>query len=100
MRPARGCSRCPGRCRRTARRAPACVPVSKPFGRETVARSGADDACGVDVEGHLADQRVDRFEALLAAQALEERELERLPVEVAVEVQQVGLDELAAAGDE
>ena len=52
------------------------------------------------VERHLVDQRVDGLEALLAAQALEERELERLAVDVAVEVQEERLDELAAPGDE
>ena len=45
-------------------------------------------------------QRLDRLEALLAAQALEELDAQRRAVEVAVEVHEEGLDELAAAGDE
>ena len=43
---------------------------------------------------------VDRVEAPLAAQPGEEREPQLAVVEVAVEVEQVGLDEHAAAGDE
>ena len=59
-----------------------------------------DVARGNDVERHLIDQRVDRVEALLAPQAFEEGDLQAGVVEVAGEVQQVGLDELAAPGDE
>src|SRR6185436_19106965 len=54
----------------------------------------------VDVAVHLLDERLDRLEALLAAQPLEELEPQRLPVQVAVEVEQERLDQLAAARDE
>src|SRR3954466_7634618 len=63
-----------------------------------VAGSPGDGAGLVDVRAHLLDERLDRVEALLAAQALEELEAQRLAVEVAVEVEQEGPDELAAAG--
>src|SRR5829696_8962396 len=52
----------------------------------------------VHVAPHLRDELVDRLEAPLAAQALEERDPQRLPVEIAVEVQKVGLDQQAATG--
>src|SRR3954451_5439349 len=65
-----------------------------------VAGSSRDRPSLVDVPAHLIDERVDRVEALLAAQSLEELEAQRLAVEVAVEVEQEGLDELAAARDE
>src|SRR5919109_355444 len=63
-----------------------------------VAGSSCDRPGLADVAAHLLDERLDRLEALLAAQPLEELKAQRLPVEVAVEVEQVGLDELAAAG--
>src|SRR5215210_7817473 len=53
-----------------------------------------------DVAVHLRDQLLDRVEALLAAQALEERDAQDLAVDVLVEVDQVGFDEQAAAGGE
>src|SRR5918911_5459928 len=65
-----------------------------------VAGSSCDRPGLVDVRAHLLDERLDRVEALFAAQPLEELEAQRLAVEVAVEVEQVGLDELAPAGDE
>src|SRR4051812_13881218 len=65
-----------------------------------VAGSSRDRPSLVDVPAHLLDERVDRVEALLAAQPLEELEPQRLPVEVAVEVEQERLDELPAAGYE
>src|SRR4051794_8183649 len=65
-----------------------------------VAGSPGDGSGLVDVRAHLLDERLDRVEALLAAQALEELEAQRLAVQVAVEVEQEGLDELAAAGHE
>src|SRR3954469_15539770 len=65
-----------------------------------VAGSSRDRPSLVDVPAHLVDERVDRVEALLAAQPLEDLEPQRLPVEVAVEVEQERLDELPAAGDE
>src|SRR5919108_3120771 len=65
-----------------------------------VAGSPCDRPGLADVAAHLLDERVDRVEALLAAQPLEELQAQRLVVEVAVEVEQERLDELAAAGDE
>src|SRR3954454_22876527 len=65
-----------------------------------VAGSSRDGPGLVDVRAHLLDEGLDRLEASLAAQALEELEAQRLAVEVAVEVEQEGLDELAAARDE
>ena len=49
---------------------------------------------------HLLDQRVDRVEALLAAQALEEVQPQLAAVEVILEIEQEGLDEQPAPGDE
>src|SRR3954447_16736298 len=72
----------------------------RPFGG---ARGGSAErhvARLLDVQGHLLDERVDRVEALLAAQPLEELDAQLRAVEVAVEVQQERLDQLAAAGDE
>src|SRR5919108_4470980 len=51
-----------------------------------------------DVPLHLLDQRVHRLEALLSPHALDERDAEVLAVQVAVEADQVGLDEEATAG--
>src|SRR3954454_10091018 len=65
-----------------------------------VAGSSGDGPGLVDVRAHLLDERLDRVEAPLAAQALEEFEAQRLAVEVAVEVEQIRLDELPAAGHE
>src|SRR6185437_8042386 len=62
--------------------------------------SGRDRPRVLDVAAHLLHQRLDGLEALLAAQALEELHPQRRAVEVAVEVHEEGLDELAAAGDE
>src|SRR3954447_11335253 len=47
---------------------------------------------GLDVGAHLADQVVDAGEATLAAQAPVELDAQRLVVEVAGEVEEVGLD--------
>src|SRR6202161_419965 len=47
---------------------------------------------------HLLDQRLGRREAPLAAQTPNNPQARRLAVEVAVEVEQVGLDQLAAPG--
>src|SRR3954449_5655188 len=65
-----------------------------------VAGSSGDRPGLVDVAPHLLDEGLDGVEALLAAQPLEELQPERLAVDVVVEVEQEGLDELAAAGDE
>src|SRR5690242_15537997 len=65
-----------------------------------VAGSSRDRPGLVDVRAHLLDERLDRVEALLAAQPLEELEAKRPAVQIAVEVEQIGLDELAAAGHE
>src|SRR3954463_10108710 len=65
-----------------------------------VAGSSRDRPSLVDVAAHLVDERFDRVEALLTAQPLEELEAQRLAVEVAVEVEQERLDELAPARDE
>ncbi len=45
---------------------------------------------------HLLDERLRSIEAPLAAQALDELEAQALPVEIAVEVEQICLDQLAA----
>src|ERR1019366_9311685 len=50
------------------------------------------------VAADLLDQRLGVLEAALAAQAREELEAQIAPVEVAVEVEDVGLDQLTAAG--
>ena len=49
-----------------------------------------------DVAVHLRDEVVDRVEPLLAAQPLDEPHLDRLAVEVAVEVEHVGLEQRAS----
>src|SRR5215213_5343533 len=63
-------------------------------------RSGRDGARGLDVAMHLLDEPLDRIEAPLAAQPGEEGDPQLAVVEVALEVEQEGLDEHAAAGDE
>ena len=86
--------------RRSARppvgqRRPSCRRCQDP-GRRTlnlVRPSSGDPARLVDVAVHLLDQRLDAVEAPLAAQALEEVEPQLAAVEVAVEVEQVRLDE-------
>src|SRR5581483_3404493 len=50
------------------------------------------------VAAHLRDQVLDARKAPLAAKAGDERDAQALAVEVAVEVEQVGLDEEPAAG--
>src|SRR4051795_8215605 len=65
-----------------------------------VAGSSGDRPSLVDVAAHLLDERVDRLEALLAAQSLEELEAQRLAVDVGVEVEQERLDQLPSAGHE
>src|SRR3954452_11114700 len=52
----------------------------------------------LDIPGHLRDQIVDGREAPLAAQALDELDGELLAVEIALPVDEVGLDQLVAAG--
>src|SRR5665213_2832609 len=54
----------------------------------------SDLACALHVAVHLLDQRLGRLETALAAQALEEIQAQIPPVEVAVEVEDVGLDQL------
>src|ERR1019366_10145550 len=54
-------------------------------------RDGGPRRC--DVQGDLADQRVDGLKTLLATQARDERDPPYLAVEVVVEVEQVRLDE-------
>src|SRR3954452_13166610 len=65
-----------------------------------VAGSTRDRPGLVDVPAHLLDERIDRVEALLAAQPLEELQAQRLAVDVLREVEQEGLDQLAPAGRE
>src|SRR3954469_22976158 len=65
-----------------------------------VAGSSCDRPSLVDVPAHLLDERLDRVEALLAAQPFEELEAQRLAVDVGVEVEQERLDELAPPGHE
>src|SRR3954465_10707133 len=62
--------------------------------------SGRDRPRVLDVAAPPRRQRLGRCEALLPPQALEELHPQRRAVEVAVEVHEEGLDELAAAGDE
>src|SRR5262245_853500 len=57
-----------------------------------------DFAGGRGVLAHLLDERVDAREAALAAQPLEELDLQRLVVEIAVPIDEEGLDQLAAPG--
>src|ERR1700730_9049790 len=54
----------------------------------------------LDVPVHLLDERLHGLEAFLAAQPLEEVQAQLLAVEVALEIDQVGLDELRATGAE
>src|SRR5947207_785134 len=54
-------------------------------------------ARALDVALHLGDERLGGVKAPLAAQALDEVKPQLAAVEVALEVQQVGLDQLAAA---
>src|SRR6195256_854702 len=51
-----------------------------------------------DVAVHLLDERLGAVEAPLAAQPREEVQAQLAAVQVAIEVEQVGLDQLAAAG--
>src|ERR671933_1372436 len=80
------------------------VGVSPPVagGREvrvrTCPRSGGQPARVLDVAMHLLDQRVGAVEAPLAAEALEEVQAQLATVEVALEVEQVGLHEEPAPG--
>src|SRR5919202_5118925 len=53
------------------------------------ARAGADPARLLDVCPHLLLQHLDRIEPLFAAHPLDERDAQRLTVEVALEVDQV-----------
>ena len=69
----------------------------RPHGRP-LARSGADLARLGHVALHLLHERVHGLEALLAAHPLQEGDAQRLAVEVALEVDQVRLDQQAAAG--
>src|SRR5918999_3171039 len=62
------------------------------------AHAGADLASLLDVGPHLLLEGLDRLEALLAPHPLDERHAQRLAVEVALEVDQVGLDEQPSAG--
>src|SRR4051812_10582716 len=64
------------------------------------AGSGGDRPRRLDVAVHLLHERLDAVEAPLAAQAGQEREPDLAVVEVALEVEQVGLDEHPAPGDE
>src|SRR3954468_19573258 len=70
------------------------------FGVTARSSSGRDGARGLDVAMHLLDEPLDRVEAPLAAQPGEERDPQLAVVEVALEVEEEGLDEHAAAGDE
>src|SRR4051812_11766386 len=72
--------------------------VAERCGRRTSSQS--DLARLRDVAMHLLDQRLRRVKAPLATQTLDEAQLQRLAVDVAVEVQQVGLDQLPATGFE
>src|SRR6185436_13430081 len=67
--------------------------------RESDGRAGVGDPLRrLDVPVHLLHELVHRVEPLLAAQPLQERDAERLAVDVGVEADQVGLDQEAAAG--
>src|SRR5438128_4815137 len=55
-------------------------------------------ARALDVAAHLLDERVGGVEAPLAAQSRKEVQAQLAAVQVALEVEQVGLDQLAAAG--
>src|SRR5436190_7030623 len=74
--------------------------VAEPSRRQA---SSGGLACGkrlaraLDVAVHLGDERLRAGKAPLAAQALDEVKPQLAPVEVALEVQQIGLDQLAAA---
>src|ERR1700760_4486213 len=61
---------------------------------------GADPSGFLDVAVHLRDQRVDAFVGDLVAQLLDEGDAQVLAVEVALEVDQVGLDQHAEVGVE
>src|ERR1700687_1236426 len=65
--------------------------IAAPIRVEQLARA-------IDVASHLLDKRLRRVEAPVAAQALEKLEAQLAAVEVAVEVEHVGLDELTPAG--
>src|SRR5215210_4693653 len=66
----------------------------------TPGRSGGDRPGVLDVAVHLRHEALRGVEAALAAQAREEGDAQLAGVEVALEVEQVGLDEDAAARDE
>src|SRR4051795_5102693 len=70
------------------------------FGVTARSSSGRDGARGLDVAMHLLDEPLDRLEVPLAGQPGEERARQLSVVEVALEVEEEGLDEHAAAGDE
>src|SRR6202020_3291463 len=57
-----------------------------------------DLARALHVAVHLLDQRLGALEAPLPAQALQELQSQRLVVEVALEVEDVGLYQLSPAG--
>src|SRR5690242_21727205 len=76
------------------------LPSTRPGIRPPPRSSGRNRPRVLDVAAHLLDQRLDGLEALLPPQALEELDAQARAVEVAVEVHEEGLDELAAAGDE
>src|SRR3954453_529165 len=79
-------------------------PYRKPPDRTNVrgsaAASGGDRARRLDVAVHLLHERLHAVEAPLAAQACQEREPDLAVVEVAVEVEQVGLDQHATTRHE
>src|SRR2546427_1522761 len=68
-------------------------------GRLTSGRVRGDKlARALDVPAHLLHERVGAVEATLAAQSREEVQAQLAAVQVALEVEQVGLDQLPAAG--
>src|SRR4051812_40610688 len=75
-----------------------CSVLSVVMRRRRIQGSGRDGPGLLDIAAHLLDEVVDAREAPLAAQPLEELDRELFAVQIAVPVDQVGLDELMAAG--
>src|SRR4051794_4366529 len=75
-----------------------CSGVSVVMRRSRVAPLGGYRPCFFDIPPHLLDQIVDRREAPFAAQALDELDGELLAVEIALPVDEEGLDQLVATG--
>src|SRR6185312_15771698 len=74
--------------------------AASPAARGCLGEIGTDPARVLDVGVHLFDQRIDVVEGELRAQSLDEGDAQRLAVEVAVEVDQEGLDQDPEVGVE